>query len=336
MFSKILFAVICLLVSGTSVAQQKRFTFTESKMGSPFSIVFYCDDSAKANQIATQCFNLTDSFVAIFSDYIDTSELSRLSASSAQHASPVNVSPALWDILLQSKMAFETSHGAFDITIGPLSQLWRSARKAKQFATKAAVLKNKQLVGFDKMIFDTVHRQVRLTQAGMQLDLGGIAQGWIAQKIINFLATKNIQQALVNVSGDIAVGDAPPGAAGWTVGINRPENMDEMLPRKLLLQHAAVTTSGDIYQFIEHEGKRYSHIIDPRSGYGVTFQRNVTVIAKEGTNADWLATACSILSIKKAKQLANHFGAALLIGQNKKGKLTFYKTNNFDAFYKAL
>lgn len=335
MFSKLLFAAIFLMVSDTAIAQQKRFTFTESKMGSPFNIVFYYDDSAKANLIATQCFNLTDSFAGIFSNYIDTSELSRLSASSAQHASPVNVSPALWDILLQSKMAFETSHGAFDITIGPLSQLWRSARKVKKFAAKAAVLKKKQLVGFDKILFDTLHHQVRLTQAGMQLDLGGIAQGWIAQKIINFLDTKNIQQALVNVSGDIVVSGAPPETNGWTVGINLPESMDEMLPRKLLLQHAAVTTSGDIYQFMEHNGKRYSHIINPRSGYGVTFQRNVTVIAKEGTNADWLATACSILSIKKAKQLAKHFGAALLIGQNKKGRLVFYKTNNFEAFYKA-
>jgi thiamine biosynthesis lipoprotein len=336
LFSRIIFFITLCCIVAVGTGQQNRFSFTESKMGSPLTIVFYCDDSAKATLVAKQCFTLTDSFVSIFSDYIDSSELSLLSASSAKNSRPVNVSPALWDILLQSKTAFEKSQGAFDITIGPLSRLWRNKRKAKQFPSKEEILAKKKLVGFDKIIFDTLHHQVTLTQAGMQLDLGGIAQGWIAQKIIDFLYTQHIQQALVNVSGDIAVSGAPPGANGWTVGINLPENRDELLPAKLLLQHASVTTSGDIYQFIEQNGKRYSHIIDPRSGYGVTFQRNVTVIAKDCTTADWLATACSILPVKKAKKLVVQFGAAMLIGENRKGKLTFYSTKNFSAYYKTV
>lgn len=316
------------------IVAQQRFSFTESKMGSPFNIVFYCNDSTEARRLAQQCFALTDSLVFIFSDYIDTSELSRLAASSAT-ARPVSVSPALWEILLRSKIAYEQSKGAFDITIGPLTKLWRKARKAKQFAAKEDVLSKKTLVGFNKIIFDTVRHQVTLTEPGMQLDLGGIAQGYIAQKVIDFLSSQHIQRALVNVSGDIAVTGAPPGTGGWKVGINIPETADELLPRTLQLQLTAVTTSGDAYQFIEHKGKRYSHIIDPRSGYGVTFQRNVTVIAPDCTNADWLATACSILSVKKAKKLCTRFGAALLIGENKKGKIVFYSTKNFDAFYKA-
>ncbi|CAN5196451.1 FAD:protein FMN transferase [soil metagenome] len=334
MFLRIFLATLLLCNSLQTIAQQKRFAFTESKMGSPFSIIFYYNDSAEASRIAKQSFALTDSFVAIFSDYIDSSELSKLSASAVANPLPVKVSPALWDILRQSKMAFDQSGGAFDITIGPLSRLWRKARKEKQFPGSESVMKTKQLVGFNKIIFDTLHQQVTLTQAGMHLDLGGIAQGYIAQKVMDYLATQHIQQVLVNVSGDIAVSGAPPGTDGWTVGINIPENADELLPRKLQLQYKAVTTSGDIYQFIEHDGKRYSHIIDPRSGYGVTFQRNVTVIANDCTSADWLATACSILSIKKAKKLITQFGAAMLIGENKKGNLHFYSTKNFNSNYK--
>jgi thiamine biosynthesis lipoprotein len=334
LFLRIFFAAIVLCNSLQIVAQPKRFSFTESKMGSPFSIIFYCNDSTEARRIAKQSFELTDSFIAIFSDYIDSSELSKLSASSGTNALPVKVSPAMWDILLQSKKAYEKSGGAFDITIGPLSRLWRKARKAKQFPDKDSVIKTKKLVGFNKIIFDTIHQQVRLTQAGMRLDLGGIAQGYIAQKVMDYLATQNIQQALVNVSGDIAVSGAPPASDGWTVGINIPEEADELLSRKLQLHHKAVTTSGDIYQFIEHDGKRYSHIIDPRTGYGLTSQRNVTVIANDCTSADWLATACSILSIKKAKKLVAQFSAAMLIGENKKGKLRFYSTKNFNTNYK--
>jgi thiamine biosynthesis lipoprotein len=248
LFLRIFFFAVLLCNSLQTIAQQKRFAFTESKMGSPFSIIFYYNDSAEASRIAKQSFALTDSFVAIFSDYIDSSELSKLSASAA-NALPVKVSPALWDILRQSKMAFDQSGGAFDITIGPLSRLWRKARKEKQFPGSESVMKTKQLVGFNKIIFDTLHQQVTLTQAGMHLDLGGIAQGYIAQKVMDYLATQHIQQVLVNVSGDIAVSGAPPGTDGWTVGINIPENADELLPRKLQLQYKGVTTSGDIYQF---------------------------------------------------------------------------------------
>ena len=105
---------------------------------------------------------------------------------------------------------------------------------------------------------------------------------------------------MADASGDIVMSDAPPGKNGWTIGINLPENENELWDKKLELKNFAVSTSGDIYRYTIHNGKKYSHIIDPRTGYGVTSQRNVTVIAKDGATADWLATACSILPIKKA------------------------------------
>ena len=183
-------------------------------------------------------------------------------------------------------------------------------------------------------MIDTINREVKLLKKGMQLDLGGIAQGYIAQKLIEFLNRRGVSSAMINCSGDIVMSDAPPGGRGWVIGINAPGMMHELLPRTLLLYNKAVTTSGDAYQYIEHNGKRYSHIIDPRTGYGVTFQRNVTVIASDGTTADWLATACSILSIKKAKLLATQLGAEVLIGEIKNGKLIFYSTKGFATYWK--
>ena len=335
MFIRILATVIFLIIIAFSTtAQQKRFSFTQPKMGSPFTIVFYSHDSAQAALLAGQCFNLVDSFVFIFSDYIDGSELSKLSATAGKSDSAISVSPALYDILLQSKNAFEKSEGAFDITIGPLSKFWRQLRKTKQFPADEAVQSHRKLIGFDKLVLDTINKKVTLRLPGMQLDLGGIAQGYIAQKIIDFLSSKKITQALVNVSGDIVMSDAPPGSNGWTVGINVPESTDELLPRILLMKNRSVTTSGDAYQFTEHDGKRYSHIIDPRSGYGITSQRNVTVIANDGTTADWLATACSILTVKKAKRLAAQLNAEVLIAEIKKDKLVFYATKGFLAYWK--
>jgi len=335
LFKTTLLICICLVISITGFTQQKRFSFNELKMGSPFTIIFYSDDSAKAARLASRCFKLVDSLVLIYSDYIDSSELCRLSATSGPDALPVKVSPALLDILVLSHIAFEKSNGAFDITIGPLVKVWRKARKTKEFPDSEAVKAARSHVGFNNLLIDTVNKTVRLLKPGMQLDLGGIAQGYMAQKTIDLLQSEGVKQALVNVSGDIVVSGAPPGTKGWLVGINVPELADELIPRKLLLHNKSVTTSGDVYQFLEHAGKKYSHIIDPRSGYGITSQRNVTAIANDGTTADWLATACSILTIKQAKKLAAQMDAEVLVGQIKKGKLVFSATKGFKRYWKG-
>ena len=334
MLRPILTVAFLLSVIHIVAAQQKRFSFTQPKMGAPFSIVFFANDSVQANLLSKQCFNLADSFIFIYSDYIDSSELSKLSATAGRKDLAVPVSPAMFDILLKAKNAFDKSEGTFDITIGPLSKFWRKCRKAKQFPRDDAIQSAKKLIGFNKIILDTNNKKVTLIQPGMQLDLGGIAQGYIAQKVIDYLYGQQINQALVNASGDIVISGAPPGLKGWTVGVNVPETTDELLPRTLMLQHKAITTSGDAYQFIEHGGKRYSHIIDPRSGYGVTYKRNVTVIANDGTTADWLATAGSILPIKKAKKLATQLGAEILIAEIKNGKPIFFSTKGFKNYWK--
>jgi FAD:protein FMN transferase len=330
-----LFVSVCfLLIALAGHTQPKRFVFSQPKMGSPFNIIFYSDDSTEANTTAQQCFQLVDSFVIIFSDYLDSSELNKLCARAGKTNNPIIVSPALFDILLQSKIAYEKSDGTFDITLGPVTKLWRKARKEKIFPDDNEVKEKLALTGFKKVIIDTATHGILLLQSGMQLDLGGIAQGYIAQRVIDFLKTKNIDNALVDVSGDIVTIGAPPGTNGWTVGINVPEKKDELLKQNLLISNKAVTTSGDVYQYIEHDGKRYSHIIDPQTGYGITSQKNVTVIANDGTTADWLTKACSILPVNKAKKLAHSLQSEVLIAEIKKDKLVFHTTKGFGGYWK--
>lgn len=302
-------------------------------MGSPFNIVFYANDSASATNIANACFNLVDSFVNIYSDYLPNSELNQLCAQ-AGNSIPVKVSPALFDILMLSAHANKVSGGCFDITISPVTRLWRKARKDKVFPQDSTVKKALQLTGFSEVKLNAADSTVLLTQPGMQLDLGGIAQGYIAQQIIDFLYTQNITNALVDVSGDIAVSNAPPGKEGWVVGINVPETTDDLLSKKLVIHNTAVTTSGDAYQYMEHDGKKYSHIVDPKTGYGITTQRNVTVIASNATAADWLTKACSILPIKKAKKVVRSQHAEVLIAEVKAGETFFYFTEGFKKFLK--
>ncbi len=121
---------------------------------------------------------------------------------------------------------------------------------------------------------------------------------------------------------------------GWIIGINQPEEKIEILPQMLSLQNMAVSTSGDIYQYVELNGKKYSHIVNPKTGIGLTHQKNVTAIAKDGTTADWLSTACSVLSTKQSMRLVKKInGAAILITENKNGKIKKKSSPLFKTYY---
>lgn len=313
-------------------AQERKFLFSEPKMGSPFNLLLVTDDSLKAVRLARECFALVDTLNSLFSDYDSTSELSRLNAKAGKE--PMIVSSRLWNLLIDSRQAWLQSKHAFDITIGPLSRLWRKARKAKIFPDSAEVIQQKALVGFQQLQLNPADHSVYLPKKDMQLDLGGIAKGYAAQEVVNYLTRKGITQSLADAGGDMVMSHPPPNTLGWTIGVNVPETTDDLLPKKLLLQNKSVATSGDAYQYIEHNGKRYSHIADPRTGYGISSQRNVTVIADNGALADWLATACSILSIKEAMQLAKKMKAELLITELRNRKVIYYDSPGFKRYWK--
>lgn len=326
---------ITLLVFSTPLlqAQTRKFSYSEMKMGSAFNLIIVSADSNKANHLARKSYELVDSLNHIFSNYDSSSELSKINASAG--LLPYKMSRAMLDLVQKSQYAYIQSKGAYDISIGPLSSLWRNARKAKLFPEASTVLATKKLVGLNQVKINKRLGTIFLPNANMQLDFGGIAKGYIAQWVINFLKANGIQQALVDAGGDIVMSGAPLNQQGWLIGVNLPETTDQLLNKKLQLSNCSVATSGDVYQFIEYKGVKYSHIINPLTGYGVTNLRNVTIVAKTGATADWLATACSILPIKEAKQLAISHQAALLITTLKNGKLVFEATPNFKNYWQT-
>lgn len=315
-----------------STGQLKRYAYSQSKMGSPFQLIFFAADAVLADELAAKCFALVDTFNMIFSDYDPDSELSRLGA--AAGAGPQTVSPALLDIFIHAEHAWQKSKGAYDITAGPVVKCWRHARKERQVPDDREIRENLLLTGFDKLVIDRFNQQVTLPVKGMQIDLGGIAKGYIAHKVLGLLSQHGIAQALVDAGGDIVMSDPPPGKEGWIVGVNIPENTAILLPKKLSLRNMAVATSGDAYQCIVHNGKKYSHIIDPRTGYGITTQKNVTIIARDGTIADWLATACSILPIPESRQLVESLSASFLITELQQGQIIGHTAGNFSNYWK--
>ena len=326
---KVIILSYLLALSTFCYSQTKKYTFSQPKMGSPLNITLYATDSIKANQIATEAYKIADSLNVIYSDYLANSELNLLSATSGTNEF-MKVSSALWDILYLSVKASMRSKGAFDITVGSIVKIWRKARKEKVLPEGDVLNNNLQSVGYQYIILDSLTHSIKLLQPNTQLDLGGIAKGYVAQVMVDFCKTKGIEKVLVDAGGDLAM--ASQDDKPWKIGVTIP-NSEELIPRYLILQNQAVATSGNMYQYIEINGKRYSHIVNPKTGLGVTHQRNVTVIAPNGETADWLATACSVLSVKKALRLVESMkNCELLMTEIRKGKLKTWYSDGFEGY----
>ncbi len=323
--------LIVLLISSSASGQTSRFQFTENKMGSTFQIIFYHADSAEASQVAKESFDLIDSLNITFSDFDTNSEISQLAVHAGKH--PQKISQALFDVMLLSVEANQKSQKTFSVFAGALTNLWRNARRENKFPDKKLVRKARHLSSKNYFKFFAHDSLVLVLAKGASMDFGGIVKGYTAQKVIDHLHTKNIHHALVDAGGDIVMSKPPPGKEGWSVAVNLPGDDVELSEHRLLLSNKAIATSGNMYQFIQHDGKKYSHIINPKTGYGITVQRQVTVIANDGATADWLATACSILPISKALKLAESENASLLILEISGGVISAHRSATFNRYF---
>lgn len=270
-----------------------RYDYSQRLMGISFDISVYASDETVANEAVEAAYGRIRELNAIFSDYEPDSELNRL-CKTAGTGRAVPVSRELWEIIVASLELSEKSSGEFDITVGPLVRLWRKARRAKQLPNSEEIAAARALIGYKLLKLDREARTVELTKAGMQLDLGGIAVGYACDDVLKLFQARKLSRVMIDGSGDILVGDPPPGQSGWIIGI-APESAEGPTSRRLSLKNAAVSTSGDVFQHIEINGVRYSHIVDPRSGLGITDRSTVVVVARDCITVDGWSTAVSVL-----------------------------------------
>jgi thiamine biosynthesis lipoprotein len=238
------------------------------------------------------------------SDYQSTSELMRLCAKAG--GPPVKVSGALFFVLARAEKVARESNGAFDVTVGPVVRLWRRARRTHRLPDADRLKAALALVGYRNVVLDEKARTVKLLKPGMLLDLGGIAKGYAADEMLKVLARHGLTRALVAAGGDIAVKDAPPGKPGWSIAISSVDANKEKQGR-LVLANAAVSTSGDAEQYVEIDGKRYSHIIDPRTGVGLVGRMSATVVAPDGITSDGLTKVVAVLGPKKGFEIIEKY-----------------------------
>ena len=316
-------AVLCLLALAPAEPSLTRYRYDEPLMGTRFRIVLYAPDKATADRAARAAYARGAALNDVMSDYKADSELMRLCARAG--GDPVKVSDDLFVVLERAQEVARRSGGAFDVTVGPMVRLWRRARRTRQLPDAEELAQARALVGHDKVVLDPKARTVRLTRAGMRLDLGGIAKGYAADRMLATLRAHGVTRALVAAGGDVVVGRRPPDADAWTVGLAPVENPDDPPKRSLLLENAAVSTSGDAEQYVEIGGTRYSHIVDPRTGLGLVGRMSATVVAPDGLTADSLTKVVAVLGPEKGFPLVERTpgASATFVRKTDKGEETF-------------
>ena len=304
-------------------------------MGTLFTITLYARDKTNAQIAARAAFQRISDLDDLMSDYQADSELMRLCDQPS--CTPVQVSADLFQVLEKAQHFSRLSEGAFDVTVGPYVRLWRFARKKKILPTTGELRSAADSVGFEKLRLDGKKRTATLLVPGMRLDLGGIAKGYAADQALKSLQEQGIRRALVAASGDIAFGDPPPGQPGWSAGITTIDERSNRASRSIFLSHAGISTSGDTEQFVEIDSVRYSHIVDPHSGMGLTNRIQATVVARDATTTDALATALCVLGVKRSLALVDSIpDAAALILTREGEQIRAFPSRRFGAFTEAL
>ncbi|BDS07046.1 FAD:protein FMN transferase [Oceaniferula spumae] len=322
---------VCAMVEVCAVEKNpalERYHFQAALMGTRFQIVLYGKDQETATKAANAAFAIGKEVEKACSDYDVTSELMTLMKPPASQ----KVSALLADVLEKSLAIAEETNGAFDPTLGGHSWNWRRARTREKLPTDEAIAAAIKISGWQHLTI-TKDKQVRKAIPGMKLDLGGIAKGYAADRMLEILRNNGIKRATVAAGGDVRLGDAPPNTNGWKVGLKTlasDPNEPQTRHPYLVLSNCAVSTSGDLHQFIEIDGLRYSHIVDPATGLGLTRRVSATVVALTATRSDALATACCV-SPELAKSMLEKDGVEklLVITHDPDSDLTQTSSANF-------
>jgi FAD:protein FMN transferase len=262
-------------------------------MGTTARVVVYAGDAARARSLADGAFARMAELDARLTDYREDSELMRLCAKAGGPA--VRVSDDLLRVLEAALRFARQTDGAFDVTVGPVSRLWRRARAAGDLPDPQELAAAQRLVGYRNVALSLERRTVRLRKRGMMLDLGGIGKGYAADAALATLRARGAASALVSLGGDVAAGDPPPGKAGWEIAIAPLGYSGPAGVSSKMIHNAGISTSGDAEQFLERDGVRYSHVIDPSTGAARTGRRGVTVVAENATSSDALSTAVGVM-----------------------------------------
>ena len=258
-----------------------------SAMACRFEVTLPIDDRAGV-AVATTALNLIDELESQLSVFRERSEISFINREAASRAVPVEQS--LFDLLSLCKSLYNETERAFDVTVGPLTRCWGFLRRAGRIPAAHELEHARSLVGSDKLLLDDQTRTIQFLREGMEVNLGSIGKGYALDRVAASMRDR-VANALLNAgASSIYAAGAGDRDEGWSVGLRDPRNKNRRMAT-LRLRDCALSTSGSEEQYFEHDGQRYGHIIDPRSGWPAQRVTSVSVVARSAAESDALATA---------------------------------------------
>jgi thiamine biosynthesis lipoprotein len=312
-----LFSLILILIPH-STYPSNLYKFHQVAMGTAIEITLVGDNEEAANKAALRAFQEIKRIEQLMSPWIESGDVFRINQSSGKER--VKISRETLEVIKKAQEISALSDGRFDITVGPLVELWRKAREKKIPPFAEEVKEKLGLVNFKNIAIDR-EGKVFLKKKGMAIDLGAIAKGYAVDRAFELLQSLGYKNVLVNAGGDLRVGGLK-NKQPWSIGIQHPRESKNFLAR-ISVSDMAVATSGDYERFFIYEGKRYHHIFNPQNGFPTDDCQSVTVLCKEGMMADALATAVFVLGPEKGYTLCQKLEGIDCLIVDQEGKIIF-------------
>ena len=294
-------------------------------LGSPFEMTVVAKDTIQGNIYIDIAVAEVKRIEYLISDWIPTTQISQVSKNSG--IQPVKVDKEVYDLVERAIKVSQLTSGAFDISYASMDKIWKFDGSMKAMPTPEAIKQSVARIGYQKIVLDAKAQTIYLKEKGMKLGLGGIGQGYIADKIKDLLLSKGCTSGIVNVSGDINAWGYQTTGKPWTVAIVNPMNKNKVFAT-FPLENSSVETSGSYEKFVVFDGKRYSHIIDPRTGYPAQGVVSVSVFAKQTEIEDALATGIIVLGVDVGLNLVNQLKGIGCIIVDDKGEI--HTSKNID------
>ncbi len=318
--NNVFISLLLLLSSYASHAQFKKYTYETGKMGSPFRIIVCTQDTIGLGLKIKKAFDFAENLENQLSDYRSHSAVSQIN-SLAGKSIFYPIQSEFKEILIESIRAKKLTDGALNVFSGKLVKEWRKTRANQLLPDSLQMIKISREISGECVAFSEDSLSIRLLNESCQLDFGSIGKGFVAQKVMNYLVQVGLPYVMVDAGGKIVCTQVNPQGDDWKVGLELPQSKD-LAPNYLKVKNTSLATSGKTYQFVRVRGKEYSHVLNPKTGWALTDSRSATVICKDGSVSDWMATAATILEIEKLKEIISHFkDMKILVWQNKSGKL---------------
>ncbi len=284
------------------VAQEKKYDRTIKLMGSRFDISVTANTKEKGNEYIDLAVAEIKRIENIISSWNENSETSKINQNSG--IKPVKVSKELFDLINRSIQISKITEGAFDISYASMDKIWKFDGSITEVPSAEAIKKSVEKVGYDNIILDYNNQTVFLKVKGMKIGFGAIGKGYAADKAKKLLQNQGVKAGLINASGDLNCWGKQPDGVSWKVGITNPLNKNKIYSW-FDIDNQAVVTSGNYEKFIQFNGKRYSHIINPKTGYPANGIVSATVFAPKAELADALATSIFVMGTSVGIDMIN-------------------------------